>query len=82
MININCQPLPIFFLLQVHDYLINIKMDGGRSKALRYLKRITLLFILLGSDNYARSNLMNLTVLKYHTENRDLPFATMFESDI
>jgi hypothetical protein len=47
-----------------------------------HLRRFVQLFIALGSKNYAKANINNLRVLKYHQEHQNLPFDKVFRRDI
>ena len=63
------------------DYLVNIKSDGGRLMIVHF-QRITQVFVILGSWQYAVANIRHLRVLQHHRNNRQLPFQRMFEADV
>ena len=67
---------------QVHDYLINLKLEGG-CHMLHHLRQLTALFLILGDRTYAVANIINLRMLMYHESLRSsLPFMYMFVNDI
>ena len=56
-------------------------MDGG-SRMLKHLRRLTIVFALLGDSPYAVANIHNLRVLLYHAKERRLPFHKMLVNDV
>ena len=49
---------------------------------LKHLRRLTIVFALLGDSPYAVANIHNLRVLLYHAKERRLPFHKMLVNDV
>jgi hypothetical protein len=47
-----------------------------------HLRRLVQVFVALGDKSYARANILNLRVMKYHQDHPELPFHKMINQDI